>query len=185
MINDFCLHFVVVENKTDLLAAQDNDSKYLNNFVNISNSPPELIDYYDLDVSMDEDMEPSAPPDIYPDPQQKFKSNHKEWGKLPNDKLTHDAAFDRTIVATIGTSNDNDVAGGGGGGIVVDNDDDDDEGRNEDFRGHNTIDNIMYIYYGSNNARRKSLGGSIIVVGAVFALAAQFLAIILSILRNR
>lgn len=57
--------------------------------------------------------------------------------------------------------------------------------RNEDFKEHDTIDNIMYIYYGSVGTMRKSLGGSIIIVGAVFALAAQILAIVLSLLRNR
>lgn len=43
----------------------------------------------------------------------------------------------------------------------------------------------MYIYYGSSGAMRKSFGGSVIIVGAVFSLAAQILAIILSMLRNR
>lgn len=57
--------------------------------------------------------------------------------------------------------------------------------RNEDLRDHDIIDNIMYIYYGSNVALRKSLGGSIIIVGTVFALAAQILAIIFTLLRNR
>lgn len=33
--------------------------------------------------------------------------------------------------------------------------------RNEDLRDHDIIDNIMYIYYGSNVALRKSLGGNI------------------------
>lgn len=57
--------------------------------------------------------------------------------------------------------------------------------RNEDLRDHDIIDNIMYIYYGSNVALRKSLGGSIIIVGTVFALGAQILAIIFTLLRNR
>lgn len=57
--------------------------------------------------------------------------------------------------------------------------------NNEDLRDHDIIDNIMYIYYGSNVALRKSLGGSIIIVGTVFALAAQILAIIFTLLRNR
>lgn len=57
--------------------------------------------------------------------------------------------------------------------------------KNEDLRDHDLIDNIMYIYYGSNVALRKSLGGSIIIVGTVFALAAQILAVIFTMLRNR
>lgn len=57
--------------------------------------------------------------------------------------------------------------------------------KNEDLRDHDIIDNIMYIYYGSNVALRKSLGGSIIIAGTVFALAAQILAIIFTLLRNR
>ncbi len=57
--------------------------------------------------------------------------------------------------------------------------------RNEDFKEHDTIDNIMYIYYGNAGVMRKSLGSSIIIVGAVFSLAAQILAIVLSLLRNR
>lgn len=57
--------------------------------------------------------------------------------------------------------------------------------NNEDLRDHDIIDNIMYIYYGSNVALRKSLGGSIIIVGTVFALAAQILTIIFTLLRNR
>lgn len=57
--------------------------------------------------------------------------------------------------------------------------------KNEDLRDHDIIDNIMYIYYGSNVALRKSLGGSIIIVGTVFALAAQILAIVFTLLRNR
>lgn len=57
--------------------------------------------------------------------------------------------------------------------------------KNEDLRDHDIIDNIMYIYYGSNVTLRKSLGGSIIIAGTVFALAAQILAIVFTLLRNR
>lgn len=57
--------------------------------------------------------------------------------------------------------------------------------HNEDLREHDLIDNIMYIYYGSNVALRKSLGSNIIIVGTVFALAAQILAVIFTLLRNR
>lgn len=60
-----------------------------------------------------------------------------------------------------------------------------DDIHNEDLREHDLIDNIMYIYYGSNVALRKSLGSNIIIVGTVFALAAQILAVIFTLLRNR
>ncbi|KAG4070455.1 hypothetical protein HA402_005687 [Bradysia odoriphaga] len=46
----------------------ENDNRYLNNFVNISNLQPELIEYYDLDVSED-GYTSSIPPEIYPDPE--------------------------------------------------------------------------------------------------------------------
>lgn len=59
------------------------------------------------------------------------------------------------------------------------------ENFNKDLKGHDLIDNIMYIYYGANNVMRKGLGRNIIVIGAVFGLAAQILAISLSFLRNK
>nr|XP_040224351.2 uncharacterized protein LOC120950419 [Anopheles coluzzii]XP_040224353.2 uncharacterized protein LOC120950419 [Anopheles coluzzii]XP_040224354.2 uncharacterized protein LOC120950419 [Anopheles coluzzii] len=56
---------------------------------------------------------------------------------------------------------------------------------NNDMKGHDFIDNIMYIYYGTNGNLRKDLGGNVIVIGAVFALAPQILTIIILLLRNR
>ncbi|XP_040155105.1 uncharacterized protein LOC120895648 [Anopheles arabiensis] len=56
---------------------------------------------------------------------------------------------------------------------------------NNDMKGHDFIDNIMYIYYGTNGNLRKDLGGNVIVIGAVFALAPQILTIIILFLRNR
>lgn len=127
----------------------ENDNKFLNNFVNISNLQPELIEYYDLDVSQD-GYTSSVPPEIYPDPESvqisKKISPEEDYKPMINKNLAE---------------------------------------RNEDFKEHDNIDNIMYIYYGSAGTMRKSLGGSIIIVGAVFSLAAQILAIVLSLLRNR
>lgn len=56
---------------------------------------------------------------------------------------------------------------------------------NNDMKGHDFIDNIMYIYYGTNGTLRKDLGGNVIVIGAVFALAPQILTAIILFLRNR
>lgn len=138
----------------------------MNAFVNISN-----LDYYDIDVG--DGYTSSVPPEIYPDPESvqisKKISTEDDYKPMINKNLAE---------------------------------------RNEDFKEHDTIDNIMYIYYGSVGSMRKSLGGSkwklnifavvsenstnfftnfsgIIIVGAVFALAAQILAIVLSLLRNR
>lgn len=127
----------------------ENDNKYLNNFVNISNLQPELIEYYDLDVSQD-GYTSSISPEIYPDPESVQISK----------KIVLEDDYKPVISKNLAE-------------------------RNEDFKEHDTIDNIMYIYYGSVGTMRKSLGGSIIIVGAVFALAAQILAIVLSLLRNR
>lgn len=146
--------FFSSDNRTDLYALEI-DSKYLNNFKNISNSAPEVIDYYDLDVSID-DVMPSVPPEIYPDPQKIYTTKE------------HTTSSGRVDVPKPDIK---DLIG--------------EDAKNDDLKAHDAIDNIMYIYYGSNNARRKSLGGSIIVVGTVFALAAQILAIVLSIIRNR
>lgn len=57
----------------------------------------------------------------------------------------------------------------------------------EDFKGHDLIDSIMYIYYGPNSgsALGKEVGGNIIVIGAVVALAAQLLTIIILFMKHR
>ena len=56
---------------------------------------------------------------------------------------------------------------------------------NNDMKGHDFIDNIMYIYYGPNGTLRRDIGGNVIVIGAVFALAPQILTIIIAFLRNK
>lgn len=165
--------FGFLENTTSI----EYDSKYLNNFLNISNAPPEIIDYYDLDVVASGDdigggIDGSTPlPEIYPDPE-----------KLPPLKQSKDD-HEHSLIDKL-----NDIIQHGGDGIGSSLSDGEGElldVKNEDFKEHDTIDNIMYIYYGSNGAMQKSFGGSVIIVGAVFALGAQILAIILSMLRNR
>lgn len=118
-----------------------------------------MIDYYDLDVSIDDVAMPSVPPEIYPDPQKIYTTKE------------HTTSSSSSGHVDVPKTEIKDHIG--------------EDAKNEDLKGHDAIDNIMYIYYGSNSARRKSLGGSIIVVGTVFALAAQLLAIVLSIIRNR
>lgn len=103
----------------------ENDNKYLNNFVNISNLQPELIEYYDLDVS-DDGYTSSVPPEIYPDPESVQVS--KKISLLEDE---HRPMISKNLAE-----------------------------RNDDLKEHDTIDNIMYIYYGSVGTMRKSLGGS-------------------------
>lgn len=145
---------------------------------------PELIEYYD--------------DTIYPDPDSgagsvttKFNELQELNGPMDGIKNANVMVIDKMELTTL---------------INVDDDDVDDtfkgksidfnvmqqhtihtveELNNEDLRDHDIIDNIMFIYYGSNSAMRKSLGGSIIIVGTVFALAAQILCIIFTLLRNR
>lgn len=102
----------------------------MNNFANISNIQPELIEYYDLDVSQD-GFTSSIPPEIYPDPESVQISK----------KILPEDDYKPVISKNLAE-------------------------RNEDFKEHDTIDNIMYIYYGSVGTMRKSLGGSIIIVCA-------------------
>lgn len=168
---------MLTENITTFLnSVQENDenSRYLSNFLNISKNEPELIEYYDLDEVT------TAPEIIYPDPDSVFNNKKKENLKtipIPSSTKwteTGDGDFHERL---------NEVTGLDDGRyqnmLSIE------DMKNEDLREHDIIDNIMYIYYGSSVALRKSLGGSIIIVGTVFALAAQILAIIFTILRNR
>lgn len=197
---------IEIDNNTQ---SEDEAGRYLKSVSNISNSSPELIEYYDADdVSI-------GPDTIYPDPNSLletdgndgFKStarHHNNIGrsaattrfnalhelKTPIDEMKENKLKGRSEVTTL-----IDNSGGyddGFKGKSIDFDavsqhrlHTDSELNNGDLRDHDIIDNIMYIYYGSNVALRKSLGGSIIIVGTVFALAAQILAIIFTLLRNR
>lgn len=105
-----------------------------------------------------------SPPIIYPDPDKIYKS----LKEMREDVLFHlrEQKHNGDEVETFST-------------------DFSEENFNKDLKGHDLIDNIMYIYYGANNVMRKGLGRNIIVIGAVFGLAAQILAISLSFLRNK
>lgn len=192
------------ENITNV-QSDDDSSKYLNNVSNNSNSSPELIEYYDMDdVS-------TGPDAIYPDPDtifnQKLPENHPfgesaappprntltktgknvatKFNKLQELNSPIDGIDDVKHIAIETTTETIDDGHFKGKSIDFNIRHSMEELRNEDLRDHDIIDNIMYIYYGSNVALRKSLGGSIIIVGTVFALAAQILAIIFTLLRNR
>lgn len=163
-------------------AFDEDTSKYESSNRNASAVLPELTIYdYDLD-------DVSSVPDIFPDPDEMFNMQ-----KLPNANVFGDSddesvttkSDDDDLLATNAAVTDSfrhhyheDLDGGGK--------DVDFDRQNDDLREHDIIDNIMYIYYGSSVALRKSLGGSIvIIVGTVFALAAQILAIIFTLRRNR
>lgn len=182
--------------------------KYLKLMSNISSSP-ELIEYYDADdVSI-------VPDTIYPDPDSLLEKDESDGFKLiarHSNNIDRGAATTRfnalqELKMPIDEMNGNKLKERSEATTLIDNsggyDDDfkgksidfdavpqhtlhtDNELNNGDLRDHDIIDNIMYIYYGSNVALRKSLGGSIIIVGTVIALAAQILAIIFTLLRNR
>lgn len=177
----------------------DENSRYLSNFLNASKNEPELIEYYDLEEVT------SAPEIIYPDPDTLLNIKKKENLKsaaIPSDtKLSDSDTGDidsREQSITINRDNgvggvDNDVGsivGGGVGGPINDPVNYHHmlsiaDLKNQDLREHNMIDNIMYIYYGSSVTLRNGLGGSIIIMGTVIALAAQILAVIFAKLRNR
>lgn len=194
-------YFVFIENITD--AESNGDSgKYLNDIVNNSNSSPELIEYYDVD-----DVSPDS---IYPDPELAFNKNIAEYRSFDelNIPKTYQNDFEKSgttkfnrlqevsnpiddikevkvLVNTDEPMTYTNDAHFKGKSIDFNIRHSMEELRNQDLRDHDIIDNIMYIYYGSNVALRKSLGGSIIIVGTVFALGAQILAIIFTLLRNR
>lgn len=127
---------------------------YINNFLNNSNSVPELIEYYEL---VEDLSTPNSPQSdlIYPDPEEV----NKKIKILNSNRIIQQSA--ETISSKEMDSKD------------------------VDFKGRDLIDNIMYIYYGSNTTLKNSLGSSIVIGGSVLALAAQILCSILMVLRNR
>lgn len=150
----------------------------------MSNASPELSEY-DIDGSLEsisdgggneDDDDVSVPPEIYPDPENFYahrKSNNNliQWTTIG------------TIIATEKNNNNNNVNDEQSSAITttsittIKN--------YSDFKEHDFIDNIMYIYYDTNDTTRKNLGGNIIIVGAVFALAAQILSIVIPLLNSR
>lgn len=166
-------------------AFDDDSSKYVNSNRNASAILPELTIYdYDLD-------DVSSVPDIFPDPDEMFNAKKLQdaniFGDADEDAVTMKGDEDEMIATNAAITDANRRAEGGAKNVDFTltfhmNDD----RQNDDLREHDIIDNIMYIYYGSSVALRKSLGGSIIIiVGTVFALAAQILAIIFTLRRNR
>lgn len=195
-----------IDNNTQ---SEDEAGKYLKSVSNISNSSPELIEYYDADdVSI-------GPDTIYPDPdslvetdENGFKSIARHHNNIGRSAATTRFNALQELKTPIDEIKENKFKGHSEATTLIDNNsggyDDgfkgksidfdavpqhtlhtDNELNNGDLRDHDIIDNIMYIYYGSYLSHTKSLGGSIIIVGTVFALAAQILAIIFTLLRNR
>ncbi|EDS33435.1 conserved hypothetical protein [Culex quinquefasciatus] len=122
--------------------------------------------------------EVTRPPDIYPDPDQIYatflnKSATKR-NRFPGEenviKVYSSKSLRKSPQARVDSNS---------------NDDGSFDSLNNDMKGHDFIDNIMYIYYGTNGTLRKDLGGNVIVIGAVFALAPQILTAIILFLRNR
>lgn len=156
----------------------DSSSKYLNNFERFTNASIEVTEYYDAE-------EPSISPDvIYPDPRLianvKVRQNDNGNKKLASSVSGRQAKKAAPAPAVDVAKADN--------GETVQNDNENtitEDIRNEDLKEHDIIDSIMYIYYGSNVTLKKNLGGSVIIVGTVFALAAQILAVVFFLLRNR
>lgn len=186
----------LADNRTSIarnngFAFDDDTSKYVNSNRNASVILPELAIYdYDLD-------DVSSVPDIFPDPDEMFNvkklQNTNAFGDSDDDLVTMKSDKDESIATNAAVTDMN---------LHQHHDDDwpdgaknvdftltfhmNDDRQNDDLREHDIIDNIMYIYYGSSVALRKSLGGGIIIiVGTVFALAAQILAIIFTLRRNR
>lgn len=190
----------------------DESGKYLNNILNNSNSSPELIEYYDVDdVSTAPDAIYPDPESIFNQNRNgmaktmvatKFNKleelsrpmgddlNAKDDGNGGGGKRRAGGGAISSIDFDARSEIHETIESGPFNGKSIDfnirhsMEELKNEG-NEDLRDHDIIDNIMYIYYGSNVALRKSLGGSIIIAGTVFALAAQILAIIFTLLRNR
>lgn len=58
---------------------------------------------------------------------------------------------------------------------------------NQDMKDHDLIDSIMYIYYGTNSgpALERDVANNIVIIGAVTALAAQLLMLIILFMKQR
>lgn len=60
----------------------------------------------------------------------------------------------------------------------------DDSLADTDLRDHDSIDNIVYIYYGSHNRNESNYGPEIIIIGSVLSCAAQLLTIFIVLLKK-
>ncbi|XP_062553791.1 uncharacterized protein LOC134219116 [Armigeres subalbatus] len=121
-----------------------------------------------------QETEVTRPPDIYPDPDHIYatflnKSTMKR-NRFPGEENVIKVYSGKSLRKSPQARIDDDGSF---------------DSLNNDMKGHDFIDNIMYIYYGTNGTLRKDLGGNVIVIGAVFALAPQILTAIILFLRNR
>nr|XP_029720214.1 uncharacterized protein LOC115262158 [Aedes albopictus] len=121
-----------------------------------------------------QETEVTRPPDIYPDPDHIYatflnKSTMKR-NRFPGEENVIKVYSGKSLRKSPQARVDDDGSF---------------DSLNNDMKGHDFIDNIMYIYYGTNGTLRKDLGGNVIVIGAVFALAPQILTAIILFLRNR
>lgn len=163
--------------------------------------------YYDYD-SIDEENDGSAPVTpsdvIYPNPDQMPRKHAEPSSSSVEERSggeVQEIKSSNFVLRGISTNIQNEHNGGVGGGrdagtdmvennrvVIMPNEAVDLTGMNEDSD-HNLIDSIMYIYYyGSKSggpALDKEIGGSIIIIGAVVALAAQLLTIIILFLKHR
>lgn len=151
------------------------------------NLQTELIEYYDVDDA------PAATDIIYPNPDEVL---------LRTNRHNNDYIFDwnKQYGATSRLSELKEMDGDGAlsesrenlvdhntefRGKSIDFDNTPDGMNNADLRDHGIIDNFMYVYYGPSVPLRNNMGGSIIIAGAVFALAAQILTAVFTMLRYR
>ncbi|XP_055386825.1 uncharacterized protein LOC129615585 [Condylostylus longicornis] len=138
---------------------------------------------------------PTPPPDIYPDPEEvnrKIKvlninhiphrstsSSFENISPSGGENIIDEIPISSSSSSSLSSNSNNNNNNYNNNNIV------DYSIRDNDFKGHDLIDNIMYIYYGSQKSIRNGIGSSIVIGGSVLALAAQILCLILMILRNR
>lgn len=149
-----------------------------------ANTQPELIEYYDVDDA------PVVTDTIYPNPDELLlRSNRHNYDYIAdwNNRIKGVTAKFSELKETDSGSTSHEFIHHitEFRGKSIDFDGTSDDINDADLRDHDLIDNFMYIYYGSNVTVRKNLGGSIIIVGTVFALAAQILTTVFTMLRNR
>uniref|UniRef100_A0A182QK11 G-protein coupled receptors family 2 profile 2 domain-containing protein n=1 Tax=Anopheles farauti TaxID=69004 RepID=A0A182QK11_9DIPT len=177
------------------------ETKFINDFINFTRPAGDIMEpiYYDYDAASKTDYESgmtlgglpipeetpersvaandevTRPPDIFPDPDKIYASfinkSTMKRNRYPGEENVIKVYSSKSLRKSPQAHTTDDESS-------FDN-------LNNDMKGHDFIDNIMYIYYGTNGNLRKDLGGNVIVIGAVFALAPQILTIIILFLRNR
>ncbi|XP_053670458.1 uncharacterized protein LOC128720788 [Anopheles nili] len=178
------------------------ETKFINDFINFTRPAGDIMEpiYYDYDSGPKTDYEtgmtlgglpipeetpghvpgaistgPTRPPDIFPDPDKIYASfinkSTMKRNRYPGEENVIKVYSSKSLRKSPQAHTTEDESS-------FDN-------LNNDMKGHDFIDNIMYIYYGTNGNLRKDLGGNVIVIGAVFALAPQILTTIIIFLKNR